>query len=91
MKSAPDISFTFKSQLTLVLLLHYSQVKNDFPDHALIIVILRAMPEAVEEKLTKLEQWESCVRRQFMHKNNVYVSDPSFLSGEFSICTSTIR
>lgn len=91
MKSAPEISLTFKIELTLVLLLHYSKVKKDFPGHSLLVLMLRAMPEVVQEKESKLEEWESYARRQFVHKNNVYVSDPSFLSGDFSISTSTIR
>lgn len=91
MKSAPDISLTFKSHLTLVLLLHYSKVKKDFPEHSLIVVMERAMPAVIVEKDKKLEEWENFVRRQFVHKNNVFMSDPSFLSGDFSISTSTIR
>lgn len=87
MKSA-SIDFVFKLELCLVLVLHFSKVQEDFPKHSLIYKMVNASPEVNEKKI---QEWEICVRKQFVHRNNVFVSDPSYNSEEYSISTSTIR
>lgn len=77
-------------ELTLILLLDYDKVKR-ISKSLFNSENGTSYTESVEDKEKKLEQWESCIRRKIIRKNNLYLSDLSFYSGEYAVPICTIR